>query len=156
MADRHTTQARQGAGGNIPRSRNGTSNVRRNLFQSQLTRRPTPSSSTSDETLRLDNDGPSESSDIVVRDKNGDIEMGDPPTPTFDDPDEVALDAAQENESKWLAAAQDSEQQETNGMGLEERQRLADAVKHHQIDQNSIPAQPEGSWQPKPDSVAPD
>lgn len=28
----------------------------------------------------------------------------------------------------------------------EERQRLADAVKHHQSQQNSVPAQPEGEY----------
>lgn len=117
------------------------SSVRRNLFQSQLTRRPTAggstSPSTSAETLRLDADGqphqqpslPSplespSSADIVIRDRNGEIELGDPPTPPLDDPDEVvALDTRQENEK--------------------ERQRLSEAVKQHQIDQNSVPAQPE-------------
>lgn len=29
-------------------------------------------------------------------------------------------------------------------LSTEERQRLADAVKHHQINQHSVPAQPEG------------
>lgn len=61
----------------------------------------------------------------MVRDKNGEIELGDPPTPPIDDPDE--LEAL-------------SEQHETE----RERQRLADAVKQHQIDQNSIPMHPEG------------
>lgn len=74
--------------------------VRRNLFQSQLTRRPTPTSSTSAETLRLDVDVLSDTSDIVVRDKNGDFEIGDPPTPPLEDPDDVGLDEAQENERK--------------------------------------------------------
>ena len=99
MADRPTAQTRQGGGG-IPRARNGTSSVRRNLFQSHLTRRPTPSSSTSAETLRLDTDAQSESSEIVVRDKNGEVELGDPPPPPVDDPDEMAVDARHENESK--------------------------------------------------------
>jgi len=126
-----------------------STNVRRNLFQSQLTRRPTAgtggsssvsssaSASASAETLRLDPDiqlqPPSEPSassatppaflDIVIRDKNGEVELEDPPTPVVD-ADEVALDAHQEGER--------------------ERQRLAEAVKQHQIGQNSIPAQPEG------------
>jgi hypothetical protein len=114
-------------GASVNRSRSGisASGVRRNLFQSQLTRRPTPSSSTSTETLRLDADAQSESSEIVIRDKNGEIELADPPTPPIDDDrDEVAPDARQENEK--------------------DRQRLAEAVKQHQIDQNSVPAQPEG------------
>ncbi|KAK3358965.1 hypothetical protein B0T25DRAFT_81471 [Lasiosphaeria hispida] len=126
------------------------SSVRRNLFQSQLTRRPTApgsssssstatTTSTSAETLRLDGGGgatePQQqagssrasspgSHEIVVRDGNGEIELGnDPPTPTIDDPDEVALDARLEGEK--------------------ERQRLAEAVKQHQIERDSVPAQPE-------------
>lgn len=75
--------------------------VRRNLFQSQLTRRPTPTSSTSGETLRLgDNnvDVLSDTSEIVVRDKNGDFDIGDPPTPPLEDLEDAGLDEAQENE----------------------------------------------------------
>ncbi|TPX08202.1 uncharacterized protein E0L32_001902 [Thyridium curvatum] len=121
MAER--PPVRQPVGAGPTRTRMGANSVRRNLFQSQLTRRPTSNPSTSAETLRLDTDIQSESSDIVVRDKNGDIEMGDPPTPATDDPDEVVLDSRQESEK--------------------ERQRLADAVKHHQINQNSVPSQPE-------------
>lgn len=102
-----------------------SSSVRRNLFQSQLIRRPTTSSSNSAETLRLDADVPSESEDIVVRDKNGEVELGDPPTPPMDGPGEEGHDEGQEHEK--------------------ERQRLAEAVKQHQIDQNSLPAQPEGT-----------
>ena len=102
MAERTAAPSRNGVPAGIPRSRGATTSVRRNLFQSQLTRRPTPSSSTSAETLRLENESQPESSEIVVRDKNGDVELGDPPTPPMDDPDEVALDARQENESKSL------------------------------------------------------
>ncbi|KAK4464803.1 hypothetical protein QBC42DRAFT_262858 [Cladorrhinum samala] len=158
MTDRHPSSSRAmapnisrarggGAGGRererlereMPTASSAASSVRRNLFQSQLTRRPTAGSATSDETVRLDSysqhsqhsqqhhpqrlspDLPSPSAaDIVVRDKNGEIELGDPPTPPIDDPDE--LEAL-------------SEQHETE----RERQRLADAVKQHQIDQNSIP-----------------
>jgi hypothetical protein len=93
-----------------------SSSVRRNLFQNQLTRRPTPSSSsTSVETLRLDGesasrmalgepmDAHSESSELVIRDANGEVELEDPPTPPADDGDEVALDSRQENESGWSA-----------------------------------------------------
>lgn len=127
MAERHPSQLRAGGRG-IDRTRGAgmpSSSVRRNLFQSQLTRRPTTSSSTSAETLRLDADVPSESEDIVVRDKNGEVELGDPPTPPMDAPGEEGHDVGHEHEK--------------------ERQRLAEAVKQHQIDQNSLPAQPEGT-----------
>ena len=126
MADRHAAPSRPaGAGIAKARAPATSSNVRRNLFQSQLTRRPTSNSSTSTETLRLDTEAQSESSDIVIRDKNGEIELGDPPTPPVDEPEDAALDASHQNEK--------------------ERQRLAEAVKQHQIDQNSVPAQPEGN-----------
>ncbi|KAK3685953.1 hypothetical protein B0T22DRAFT_235764 [Podospora appendiculata] len=144
MADRHGASSRPaGGGGGISKARSGSaaaaearggvtgSSVRRNLFQSQLTRRPTAGSSstsgapeTTTTTLRLDADAHSDSSsDIVIRDKNGEVELGDPPTPPIDEPDEVALDARHENER--------------------ERERLAEAVKQHQIDQNSMPVQPD-------------
>ncbi|KAF4469726.1 UPF0220 domain [Fusarium albosuccineum] len=114
-------------GHGISRSRNGASSsasVRRNLFQSQLTRRPTAgSSSTSAETLHLDVDVLSDTSEIVVRDKHGEIELGDPPTPALEDEDELPLDHRQESEK--------------------ERQRLAEAVKHHQINRSTVPEQPE-------------
>ena len=50
----------------------------------------------------------------------------DPPTPPLDEMDEMILDTRQENER--------------------ERKRLAEAVKQHQIDKNSVPAQPEGEF----------
>lgn len=45
----------------------------------------------------------SASSDIVVRDKNGDVELDEPPVLVVDDPDEIALDMRQENESACFA-----------------------------------------------------
>lgn len=103
--------------------------VRRNIFQGQQqTRRPTlqngASSSTSSESRQnghLEDDA--DESDIVIRNQNGDVELDLPPTPPIDDLDEVVLDSRQQNEK--------------------ERQRLADVVRHHQINQNSIPVQPE-------------
>lgn len=85
--------------------------VRRNLFTSQLTRRPTPTSSNnSAETLRLD-PAPTaaaakatvdvlddQGGEIVVRDQHGEIELADPPSPEVDELDEGALDDGQENE----------------------------------------------------------
>ncbi|KAI0416829.1 hypothetical protein F5X98DRAFT_174874 [Xylaria grammica] len=145
MADRAPPPNLRTAAHQITRATTSTAAVRRNLFQSQLTRRPTStdtmrpggadaannassmttsSSTNSAETLRLDVDVLSESSEIVIRDKNGEFEVEDPPTPPLDDPDdEVALDDAQENER--------------------ERQKLAEAVRHHQINHTRMPAHPE-------------
>ncbi|KUI57914.1 hypothetical protein VP1G_05271 [Cytospora mali] len=114
--------------------------IRRNLFQGQLTRRPTgtgpndmgPGGGRFDGNcggvvvvggMEVDDDGSAASSDIVVRDRDGNVELDEPPALVVDDPDEIALDMRQENEKQ--------------------RQKLADAVKHHQIGQNSVPAQPE-------------
>lgn len=54
--------------------------VRRNLFQSQLTRRPTPAANSA-EALRLEAcvDVLSDSDEIVVRDKEGEVEFDGPP-----------------------------------------------------------------------------
>jgi hypothetical protein len=76
-----------------------TAGVRRNLFHHHLSRRPTTSSTTSAETVRLDMEVESESSDIVIRDKNGDYETGDPPIPALDDQEEPGNQDAQEDES---------------------------------------------------------
>jgi hypothetical protein len=74
--------------------------VRRNLFHQHLSRRPTTSStSTSAETLRLDVEANSETSDIVIRDKNGDFEVGDPPIPELDEQEDTGNQEAQEDES---------------------------------------------------------
>lgn len=159
MADRHPSSRGMSAGVSKPRSgasSSSTHSVRRNLFQSQLTRRPTaPSSSASDaqrghhhhhhqyhqyrgqfapapashlEVAASSSTTTTASSppdDIVVRDQNGEIELDDPPTPPIDEPDQVgALEAQHESER--------------------ERERLAEAVKQYQIDQNSVLAQPEG------------
>lgn len=143
MADRSRTTTN----GGVSRSRNGTSaSVRRNLFQSQLTRRPTASSSASTETLHLDVDVLSDTSEIVVRDKHGEIELGDPPTPVLEDEDEVPLDHHQESESMRPPVSMCVCQLVTINAHclIEERQRLAEAVKHHQINQSTVPEQPEG------------
>ena len=147
MADRHAPSARVLTSG-VSKARNGMTSatahsVRRNLFQNQLTRRPPALSPTSDEELHLDDDVHKEhqsrhhgqfqsqpdasfpQDDIVVRNHNGEIELGDPPTLPLDDAEDMeALEARHENEM--------------------ERQRLAEAVKQHQIDRHSVPAQPEG------------
>ncbi|PQE18897.1 upf0220 domain protein [Rutstroemia sp. NJR-2017a BVV2] len=136
--------------------------VRRNLFQSQLSRRggesmssshthsrstsqsslshhrPTTSStSTSAETLRLDIDldvnrmGP-EPTDIVIRDKNGDFEV-------------LAMQSLEDDDSgggEGGFRGMGEEGEEGEHAGVEERQRLADAVKHHQRDRNRAPSEP--------------
>ncbi|TVY64265.1 hypothetical protein LSUE1_G004378 [Lachnellula suecica] len=97
-------------------------NVRRNLFHHQLSRRPTTSStSTSAETLRLDIEPEPDNSDIVIRDKNGEFEIGDPPMQSFDEKEEGGEDAHEDER---------------------ERRRLAEAVKHHTRDRNRPPSEP--------------
>jgi len=99
-----------------------TTGVRRNLFHQHLSRRPTTSStSTSAETLRLDTGHESENSDIVIRDQNGDFEIGDLPMESADDPEEGPDQDAREDEK--------------------ERQRIADAVKHHR-EKHRAPSEP--------------
>ncbi|AEO62894.1 481111ba-7a22-487f-a85b-106445f10835 [Thermothielavioides terrestris] len=144
MADRHASSSRVLASG-ISKARSGMTSsshgVRRNLFQSQLTRRPTANSPPSPDSLHLDVDAQREhqhqqqnqfqpqleahspDDHIVVRDHNGEIELDDPPTPPFNDAEDME-DRRREDEK--------------------ERQRLAEAVRQHQIGRNSVPAQPEG------------
>ncbi|KAG5951345.1 hypothetical protein E4U53_003306 [Claviceps sorghi] len=95
---------------------------RPNLFRSQLTRRPTASSSHSSETVRLDVQVLADSSEIVVRNQQGEIELGDPPTPVFEETDEQVEDKHEMEK---------------------ERQRLAEAVKHHSINHSSMANQPQ-------------
>ncbi|KAK1978765.1 hypothetical protein LZ30DRAFT_783919 [Colletotrichum cereale] len=87
------------------------------------------SSGASVETLRLDvdvlSDGGGAPAEIVVRDEHGEVELGELPTLVFDEADEAA------------AAADDRE--ENN----KERQRLAEAVKQHQVNHTAIREQPE-------------
>ncbi|KAL0943906.1 upf0220 domain protein [Colletotrichum truncatum] len=127
--------------------------VRRNLFQG-LTRRPTGTTAANAttatgaggmavagasgvtspgngaETLRLDVDVLSDGgaatpqlTEIVVRDEHGEIELGELPTLVFDDVDEAALDDREESKK--------------------ERQRLAEAVKQHQVNHTAVREQPE-------------
>ncbi|KAF6837211.1 upf0220 domain protein [Colletotrichum musicola] len=135
MADR---TSRQAAPPGAPRRA-----VRRNLFQG-LTRRPTGPTAAAAATaggapgspadaLRLDVDVLSDGGgltttggagaglmaqqqlpvEIVVRDEHGEIELGELPTLVFDEADEAALDDREESKK--------------------ERQRLAEAVKQHQV-----------------------
>ncbi|TVY16060.1 hypothetical protein LARI1_G003814 [Lachnellula arida] len=82
-------------------------NVRRNLFHQHLSRRPTTSStSTSAETLRLDIEPELDTSDIVIRDKNGEFEIGDPPMGSFDEQEDGNGDAHEDE--KLLEAVKTS------------------------------------------------
>ncbi|KAK9444952.1 uncharacterized protein G6M90_00g107050 [Metarhizium brunneum] len=94
--------------------------VRPNLFRSQLTRRPTASSSNSADTVRLDVEVLPDSGEIVVRNQQGEIELGDPPTPILE-----------------------TDEPEDRDESEKERQRLAEAVKHHSINHSTVPDQPE-------------
>ncbi|KAF5122576.1 hypothetical protein E5D57_013061 [Metarhizium anisopliae] len=94
--------------------------VRPNLFRSQLTRRPTASSSNSTDTVRLDVEVLPDSGEIVVRNQHGEIELGDPPTPILE-----------------------TDEPEDRDESEKERQRLAEAVKHHSINHSTVPDQPE-------------
>jgi hypothetical protein len=116
--------------------------VRRNLFHQHLSRRPTTSStSTSAETLRLDNEHDLGALDIVIRDKNGDFDIGDPPMQSLDEPEEGEQVDAQEDES--LLFVHEKGIMKADSIA-EERQRLAEAVKHHQRDRNRAPSEPAG------------
>uniref|UniRef100_A0A8H7TSV3 Uncharacterized protein n=1 Tax=Bionectria ochroleuca TaxID=29856 RepID=A0A8H7TSV3_BIOOC len=98
-----------------PRASATLAGVRRNLFQTQNAkpRRPVAPSAHSSETLRIEAEVPApDSSEIVVRDRHGEIQFGEPPPPIL-------------------------------RMKKRERQRLADAVKHHQINSSSMAEQPE-------------
>jgi hypothetical protein len=87
--------------GNSSSTHSRSTGVRRNLFHQHLSRRPTTSStSTSAETLRLDTEHESQTSDIVIRDKNGDFEIVDPPMHPSDDQGEGAHADAREDESR--------------------------------------------------------
>lgn len=70
----------------------GTSSVRRNLFHHTLSRRPT-SASTSTSATTLQEGSQDESSDIVVKDRNGNFEVQIPILPPLDE------DQAQEEDS---------------------------------------------------------
>ncbi|KAG8405023.1 Vacuolar protein sorting-associated protein 68 [Metarhizium acridum] len=80
-------------------------------------RRP---SSNSADTVRLDVEVLSDSSEIVVRNQQGEIELGDPPTPILE-----------------------TDEPEDRDESEKERQRLAEAVKHHSINHSTVPDQPE-------------
>lgn len=47
----------------------------------------------------MDIEADPETSDIVIRDKNGDFEVGDPPIPELDEQEETGNQEAQEDES---------------------------------------------------------
>lgn len=138
------------------RPANGTasSGIRHNLFRSRLTRRPTPTSFHPGETLRLDADMMADSSDIVVRDKNGEFEIGDPPTPPLDEPEDEALDDVQENERTAARYASPGLLQEADA-AVGERHKLAEVVKHHQISHSRSPAEPEGTQKHRNAAVFP-
>lgn len=210
MAERFRPAHHPGGGGRPPASRAAAvpppnhaaappsaptaSTVRRNLFQANLTRRPTgpttvavappilstsdsdppssPSATSAAETLRLDDPRaahallfPSGSGndygmrsptdprggnggglgfpdeDIVIRDKNGEVELsGDPASPDVGIGGGGGGQGEEEDDEEAAAAAEAAAVVERE----RERERLAEAVRQHQVDQNSVPVRPEG------------
>lgn len=111
-----TTRTRAGvASASLPTARrnhfqsssasSSSSSGSRNQNAGRGARRPAPGSSLATaDSLHLDVDVPSpDSSEIVVRDSRGEIELGDPPTPDLEDRAELPLDSQQEIErmSRW-------------------------------------------------------
>ncbi|RKF57900.1 putative upf0220 domain protein [Erysiphe neolycopersici] len=122
MSERHQV------GSNMTNNR--TIGVRRSLFHQQLSRRPTTKrgASTCMENQKVDNDNKPElddSSEIVIRDDNGEIQVGavvtSSPMQSFDDED-VGQHEAREEEK--------------------DRQRLVDAIKNIQRDRDREPGEP--------------
>ncbi|POS86835.1 hypothetical protein EPUL_001007, partial [Erysiphe pulchra] len=109
-------------------SNNRAIGVRRSLFHQQLSRRPTTKRGVSKcvENQKVDNDIKPESDDsseIVIRDDNGEIQIGviSSPMQPFDDED-VGQHEAREEEK--------------------DRQRLVDAIKNIQRDRDRDPGEP--------------
>lgn len=75
-----------------------TSSVRRNLFHHTLSRRPT-SASTSTSATTLQEGSQDESSDIVVKDGNGNYEVQVPLLPPLDEDQAQEEDSGSERES---------------------------------------------------------
>ncbi|CAI4210400.1 unnamed protein product [Parascedosporium putredinis] len=127
------SQARARVPAPPPPTTTTTAGVRRNLFQSQLTRRPTPSSaSTSTETLRLDScvDVLSDSDEIVIRDKQDELEAGG------EDPIALAMeDEGEGDEGQYVDEKEEMEK---------EKKRLANAVRLYQMNQPMLPEDAEG------------
>ena len=76
----------------------GTSSVRRNLFHHTLSRRPT-SASTSSLATTLQDASQDESSDIVVKDRNGNYQVQVPILPPLDEDQAQEEDSGNEKES---------------------------------------------------------
>lgn len=91
-----------------PAPRRPNDQQRANLFRREPMRRPqVPTSSNPTESSRSLENAPdvrADSSEIIVRDQHGEIEVGDPPTPLFEYGDEDGIiDEGQEVESKYCA-----------------------------------------------------
>lgn len=78
----------------------------------------------------------------MIRDKNGEFEIGDLPMTSFDDEHEEGGDG-HEDESEHTIVGDDVDREADIGI-IEERKRLADAVKLHQRDRNRAPSEPAG------------
>lgn len=89
-----------------PAPRRPNDQQRANLFRREPMRRPqVPTTSNPTESSRSLENAPdvrADSSEIIVRDQHGEIEVGDPPTPLFEYGDEDGIiDEGQEVESMY-------------------------------------------------------
>ena len=82
-----------------------------------------------------------DTSEIVVRNQQGEIELGDPPTPILEDDDDAEHAALDRHENESAYPAFHALQRLTR---VEERQRLAEAVKRHSINHSTMSSQGEG------------
>lgn len=136
---------------NTPSNNSSSSNgSKTSLFRSHFIRRPNAAAASSDaaDSMRLhDAETPqqADSSDLVVRDQHGEVEIGNPPTPVVDDEEELqALEYQQENESRADDLLSGILRWKLTIVLLGEKQRLAEAIRHYQISHGSIADQPDG------------
>ena len=72
---------------------------RSNLFRSHLTRRPTAGPSSQTEAVHLDSENQLDTSDIVVRNQNGEIDVEESPEVDLNEIEEAGVEERQETES---------------------------------------------------------
>lgn len=78
-----------------------SSRERSNLFRSHLTRRPTTGPSAQSETVHMDSELHTDSSDIVVRNQNGEIDVEESPEVDLNEIEEAGVEERQENERAY-------------------------------------------------------
>jgi len=90
-----------------------------------------------------------DNSDIVIRDQNGDFQIDDVPLEEYDELEEGGGEEREDESMFYLSILVGMR----GGVGsegyllmdfIEEKQRLSEAVKHHQRDRNRAPSEPAG------------